>query len=351
MQKQPTRRGGACPAEELALLCEQLAIALSGGIPLHDAMDTLTDSLRDDAAAAVLSGVQERLLESGSLADALEGEPAFPQYMTAMVRIGERVGKLDEVCAKLAAYYRWEASVRQTVKGAVLYPTVLVLMMAVVIAVLLVSVLPVFQQVFAGLGMELGSAGAAAAGMTIGRVALVFTGLVLLALAATLLLLRTRARTRVMRLVSRLVPALGRANVRYSDGRLASVISMMLSAGYQLEAAMELAPAVISDEDYRAQLLRCSEALAEGTGVADALTGAGLFSTMHQKLIRFGAAAGKLDEVMARVSEDCRTEADDAVSRLISLIEPTLVAVLSLVIGGILLAVMLPLLSLLSAMG
>ncbi len=341
------------PAEETALFCEQIAMLLRAGIPLYDGVETLADSYRESRYGARFQGVYDRLVKSGSLSDAVRDAGIFPSYMCAMTAIGERAGKLDEVMGALSEYYRWEAELRASIKNAILYPVVLVLMLAVVIGILIVSVLPVFSRVFESLGVTAGSASASAMqiGMAIGTAVLVMIGVLLIALIVILLLLKSRRRTKVFGWLCRVVPPMGRAAERLSAGRFCSVLSMMLTAGYQLDAAMELAPTVVTDARYAERVRACAARMKEGVPIAEAMTEAKLFDEMHGKMVRFGSAAGQLDSVMARLKDLYMQEADDGIAALVSMIEPTLVTILSIVIGGILLSVMLPLLSILSAIG
>lgn len=244
------------PADETALFCEQIAMVLKAGIPLYDGMETLVESYGDGRYGERFRQIYEWLVKSGSLSDAVTNAGIFPRYMCAMVGIGERTGKLDEVMGALAAYYRWEAQVRGAVKNAILYPVVLVLMLAVVIAILIVSVLPVFSRVFESLGVTAGSASAAAMriGMTAGGVVLALIGLILVALVVVLLLLKSRQRNRVFDWICRVIPAIGRASQKLSAGRFCSVLSMMFTAGYNLDAAMELAAGVVDDTRYARRL-------------------------------------------------------------------------------------------------
>ena len=114
---------------------------------------------------------------------------------------------------------------------------------------------------------------------------------------------------------------------------------------------MQLAPTVVTDEKHRRQAELAQKELLAGASFADAAEKSCLFDPMHEKMIRFGTAAGKIDSVMEKLSGIYMSEADDAIHNVIAMIEPALVAVLSIVIGGILLSVMLPLLSVLSAVG
>jgi type IV pilus assembly protein PilC len=351
MQDQTTQK--TLPPDETALFCEQIAMVLKAGIPIGDGMETLANSYAGSRYGARFEGMRAALNRSGTLSAALEEAGIFPNYLLAMARIGERTGKLDEVMASLANYYQWEAQIKSSVKNAILYPSVLVMMLAVVIAILVISVLPVFQRVFDSLGLATGSPASAAMqiGVGVGKGMLVLVGVFAVVLIVIGILLRTNRRESVLALLARVIPSVRRVNARLSTARYASALSMMLAAGYPVEEAIVLAPSVVTDAKHRQQGERAAEALLGGAGFAVAAEKSGLFDPMHEKMIHFGAAAGKLDAVMEKLSGIYMTEADDAIHNVIAMIEPTLVAVLSIVIGGILLSVMLPLLSVLSAIG
>ena len=339
------------PPEETALFCEQVAMVLKAGIPLSDGMETLAKSYADSRYGARFLSIQTALEQRGSLSDALEDAHIFPKYLCAMVRIGERAGKLDDVMTALANYYQWEADIRISVKNAILYPTVLVMMLAVVIAILVISVLPVFQRVFDSLGIAASAPTAAAmrVGVGVGKGMLILVGVLAVVLVVVGILLKSSRRETVLALLSRLIPPVRRVIARLSTARYATVLSMMLGAGYPLEDAIRLSPTVITDSRFREKAELSAQKLKQGVSFADAAEASGLFDPMHEKMIRFGSAAGKLDAVMDKISGIYMQEADDATHSVVAMIEPTLVAILSIVIGGILLTVMLPLLSVLSA--
>ncbi len=189
-----------------------------------------------------------------------------------MTRIGERAGKLDEVMSSLANYYNWEAEIKASVKSAILYPTILVMMLAVVIAILVVSVLPVFQRVFDSLGLAAGSPATAAMriGVGVGKGMLVIVGIVTVLLLIVGILLKTTRRESVLALLGKLIPSVRRVNARLSTARYASVLSMMLCAGYPVEDAIQLAPTVITDARRRQRAEDSAKELLAGVSYAEA---------------------------------------------------------------------------------
>lgn len=339
--------------EELSMFCEQVGMILDAGIPLYDGMESLAKSYDGDQNGARFAGIYRTLLQNGSLSQALREAKIFPPYLIAMTGIGERSGKLDEVMTALSQYYHWEAELRASVKNAVVYPLVLILMLAAVITILVVSVLPVFARVFGGLGLSSASSQAAIMrfGMGLGRGVLIVVGVFIVLACVVALRLRTKDRERVLDRLSRVLPFVRNAREKIAAGRFANVLSIMLTSGYDISAAMELAPTVIFDADYRKRIERCAESMRGGETFVSSLIGVKLFDDVHEKMLTFGAAAGRLDTVMEKLAGVYREEADRNILRLVSLIEPTLVTVMTLVIGGILLSVTLPLLSILAAIG
>ncbi len=340
------------PPEETALLCDQIAMILSSGIPLFDGIETLCDNYKDTACGERFRTIYDKLLETGELHLALGESGLFPRYAVSMVKIGERTGRLDAVMATLSAYYTWEASVRSSIKNAILYPSVLLLMMAVVIAILVLSVLPVFSNVFAGLGAELtgSTEGLMRAGVTIGWAVLAVIGALLMIMIVLLLLTKTSKRESVLAFVSALLPPVRRARARLAAARFASVLAIMLKGGCNIDEALQLAGEVAPDEEARKRTLNCAELMQQGSSFASAVAASDIFEPIHAKMVLMGDASGKLDAAMERLAEIYQELADDSIHYLVTLIEPTLVALLSAVIGGILLSVMLPLVSILSSM-
>lgn len=334
------------------MFCAQAALLLKAGVPLHEGLDTLTDQ-GTAAGRSLMQQIADTVGETGSLYEAVQGAGVFPAYMVQMIHIGEKVGKLEEVLGALSQYYEREDKLRGAVRSAVLYPLILVLMMAVVIAVLVAAVLPVFSQVLEGLGAEISGAGAGmlAAGNVIGRCSLaVVAVLLLLMLLLIAMSLTAGGRERLVRLSARL-PFLRGVYRSIASGRFASVMSMMLSSGYSLDDALELAEGVTADPATISKIVQCREKVASGASFANALLELELFSGLHTRLIQTGERAGRLDDVMQQMAAHYEEEIDDRLSALVALVEPVLVILLSVIIGGILLSVMLPMISILSAIG
>ncbi len=345
-------RGNYLAADEVAMFCEQVALILKSGIPMYDGIEALCENYHDTRYAPIFGKINKAVKDTGNLAAAVEAAEIFPPYMVHMVRIGETTGKLDDVMEALGVYYERDSKLKASIRSAIVYPVVLVLMMAVVIGVLVSQVLPIFERVFRNLGTEMDASMTAVmnAGMIIGNVVLVIVAALIVILAIGFIVSKLGRAQQVNRLIFKIFPPIRRVMEKTSSGRFASVLSMMITAGFPISEAIALTPNVLSDDKTRAKVQRCSQALNdEGMELPKAIAAAELFEPIYNKMIQVGFYAGQMDRVMKRLSEIYEEEIDDGIRRLVGIIEPSLVALLAVVIGGILLAVMLPLASIMSS--
>jgi type IV pilus assembly protein PilC len=226
-------------------------------------------------------------------------------------------------------------------------------LMAVVVVVLVVQVLPMFSEILRNLGGDLSSASASRmnAGLGAGIFVLILAAVILIAVLTVAMLLRTRKRDGVIRFLLRAFPPLRFIADKMSASRFASVMAMLMGSGFPLDEALRMMPQVMTDREAKAKVESVATGVAGGGSFADAVEKARIFEPIHDKMIRVGILAGQTETVMDRLAEQYQDEVDDGIRHLVSAIEPTLVAVLSIVIGGILLSVMLPLASLMSSLG
>ena len=337
---------------ELSAFCSQVALILSAGLPLYDGMETLADASKDSPNADLYRKVSQVVNETGSLHAALQADDRWPNYLVEMAGIGEQTGELERVMLSLSDYYSREDRIRSAVVNAVTYPLVLSGMLVIIIAVMLWKVLPVFRQVLDSMGVGLDGTGhhMMGVGAAIGWIVLALVGLVLLSVLVVLILLRTSARPKVMAFLMRCFPSLRRITGRLGASRVASVLGMMLSSGFPTGEAFRLLPSVMTDEATTKKVENIAKKLDDGATLADSISESGLFEPLHDRMIRMGVAAGKEDQVMVRLASLYEEDVEADITRLVSIIEPTLIALLSIVIGAILLAVMLPMAGVLANM-
>ena len=336
---------------ELSSFCGQVALILEAGLPLYDGMETLAGSGTENSNTDMYVSASKGVNETGSLYDALKEDDRWPSYLVEMIGIGERSGHLERVMRGLESYYAREDRIRSSVVSAVTYPIVLSVMLVLIVFILLWKVLPVFRRVLNSMGVGMSESGSAMMkiGSAVGWIVLALVVVLLAAALVLVILSRTKYRSKVMELIQK-VPAIARLNRKLSASRVSSVLSMMLSSGFPTEEALDMTGAVISDPEAAEKVKRIRTGLDEGKTFADAISDTGLFEELHSRMIKMGCATGHEDQVLGRLSELYEEQVEEDISRLIAIIEPTLVALLAVVIGAVLLSVMLPMAGILTSL-
>ena len=337
---------------EIAAFCGQMAMVLQAGISSLEGIAILRDEANTKEDAGILTVIYDSLAETGQLSEALAAPGVFPPYFLRMCRIGEQSGQLDRVMRSLSAFYEREAGIAESIRNAVTYPMVMLVMMLVVVAVLVARVLPVFQQVFAQLGseMNLASQSLMQFGSFLNRYGLVFIIILLALVVLVLYLTRTRRGQAALSVLGERLPFSRRFSDLTASCRFAGGLSLLLSSGFSPDESISMASGLTESERFQKKLALCREKLEAGEDMSEAFTHAGIFNGVYGRMVLVAQKTGTLDEVMQDIASRCEDELDNRLAGAMSILEPTLVAILSIVTGVILLSVMLPLMGILSGM-
>lgn len=338
-------------AEELSGFCAQMAMMLNSGMPIYEGLEILEQTHSESDNAGAYTELKNAYLENGTLYEAMKQEKSWPEYLVEMTGIGESTGSLDKVMNGLSEYYGREGRIRRAVINAVTYPVVLGIMMLMILVVMIVKVLPVFQRVLGNFGVEMSDSGNAVMrmGVGIGWAMFFVVGAVVLAVLVCCLLMKLGFRDQIVNVLKKAFPPMRNIMSRIASSRVASVLSMMISAGKQLDEALEMVPRVLEDEEAAVKIAEVRKMVDNEMAFEDALAKANLFDEFHTGLIRMSCKAGCVDATMAKVAAEYEGRVESGISNLISIIEPSLVAVLSIVIGAVLLSVMLPMAGIISS--
>ncbi len=351
MSDMPQTSGGQRPlsSSELAAFCLQISIILKSGIPLHDGVSMLYEDIGDSRVRHSIKIVSDALAGNKPLYEALTKSGVFPSYLINMVRIGSESGRLEDVTAALADYYEREDSLHQSIRSAVVYPMALIMMMFIVMMVLAVKVLPVFEQVFNGLGTTMSPTAVAIMGfgLAVSRYSLILLVLAGLILGFMLYLFKTENGGRLLAKIT----SKGKFSEELSISRFTSSMALMLSSGLDTERAFHMASDVITNKNVRNKVDDCIKLIEGNSSFIDALFAVKLFPAMTTRMLSLGFRAGSLDTVMKKIANDYAELLESALIRRVSMIEPVSVAILSVIIGIILISVMLPLMSVMASIG
>ena len=269
--------------------------------------------------------------------------------MLEMVEIGEKTGNLDRVLQSLSRHYDRQAETAQSIRSAVLYPASLLCMMLLVVIVLFVKVLPIFEDVYRQLGTTMTGATAAVLrfGMSLTNhwPAIVLVMLALLAVLAVALLVEKSRRT----LKKLFIPA--RIRRLIAEERFASAMAMTVANGFDLDDALSMSAKLCDDAAMVSSIDDCRRRVSAGIGLSHAAADSGVLQGSAARLLSVGVRTGSTDMVLGDIAERTQRRVLEETECWIGRIEPTLVIVMSVLVGGILLAVMLPLAGILTTLG
>ena len=332
-------------ARELSNFFGQLGMLIHSGISVTEGLAILQDESQTDTDREIITALLTSMEETGSLTQAMETSGRFPHSSVSYIKTGEETGCLDEILNSLALHYEQEQEVSE-----VTYPLIMLGMMGIVIVVLLVKVLPVFQQVFQQMGMEMNtlSLGLLKAGSILSNYSGIFLILVVLLVGLILFLSLSEKGHIYLRNAAYHLPVFRDIPLAADYGRLAQGLSLGLKSGLTPDTSLELSAEMVSHPLILKRLEETGHLLEEGTPFYQALTDSKLFTGMEGRLISVGFQSGSADEALNQLSVKYREKAVDLISEAISIVEPTIVIILSLLVGLVLLSVMMPLLGILS---
>lgn len=337
--------------EQTGSLCTALEHLIHAGIGAADALTLLARDERDASCREMLTRMAQRVDDGASLATAIAESGSFAPYVSTLLQVGECSGKQEQTLHALAAYYNGRARLERQLRAALLYPAMLLAVLFAVLVVLLVWVLPVFNDVYAQLGSSLtGFAGGLLAFGALLRKALPVLCAVLGVAAIALLIPPLRYK-----LVMLWQQGLGDRGVhkKILSARFVQALSLGLSSGMTAREAVLLA-AQLSEGESAAFQRRCEKCLAmaeEGAGLSDALSDCDFLGPADRRLLDAGVRSGRQEQVMEDLADKLLEQGEEALQQQAGRIEPALVAVACLLIGAVLLSVMLPLMHIMTAIG
>lgn len=339
--------------EEISSLCLELSLLLHAGVGVGDAFALLMDD-SDAVYKDMISGMAKQVDEGMPLSAALKNSGCFPVYVSGLVEVGEQSGRLEEALLALSRYYEYRTRLDRRIRNALLYPAVMLLLMLLVIAVLLVKVLPIFEDVYRSLGGRL--TGVAGGLLTLGRMldrAMPVLWLFLAVLVVFLALFAAVSSFR-MKVLTWWRGIWGDKGIsrQMNTARLAQAISMGMASGMSLEESVTLAAGLVEDIAGAADRCKdCRTRLEQGETQGNALRDSGLLPAASCHLLELGLKSGSGERSMEKIAGDMAENSEAALEEAVSRVEPALVLVCSALVGLILLSVMLPLMHIISAIG
>ena len=338
---------------EIAAFCRQAYLIFQAGITPSEGMDILKVDTLSKEGREILDTIRISCSNGNHFYQALEETLVFPKYVIGLIKLGEESGTTDEVLLSLAEYYERETDISDGIRSALTYPLIMIVMMILIIIVLISKVLPIFRQVFAQLGTQmtpfaekLMSIGSSLSKYAIG-IALIILGFVIL----LAILNRMSFFNKKFRKFFSKFPLTRDFYENIAAGRVASGMYLAYSSGMDTFQSLEMISELVENENMEIKLKLVSEEISNRSTLPEAFAKAKIFSNLYSKMLSVGFVSGNVDTIMLQIARHYEKATDKQLRKLLSILEPTLVIFLSVVVGIILLSVLLPLMGIMSSIG
>lgn len=330
---------------DVIIFCRQFSTMIDAGLPLLQCLDILQAQQENPTFKKQLKSIKESVETGETFADALAKFPkVFDELFVNMVAAGEAGGILDIILRRLSTYMEKMAKLKKQVKGAMTYPAITLAIAVIVVGVLLVFVIPVFSQMFEGMGQAL--PGPTLMVVNMSDFAIKYIVHIIVGIATLLFLIRRVYGTKKGRiLMDDLVlklPIFGILIKKVAVAKFTRTMGTMMSSGVSILEALDIVGKTAGNKTVEFAIGDVKVGIAEGRSMADPLLESGVFPSMVCSMISVGESTGALDAMLGKIADFYDEEVDQAVQNLTDLIEPFMLVFLGTVIGGLVIAMYLP---------
>ncbi len=340
------RRGKKVGLDDLVVFTRQMAVIVNAGLPLIEGLNILGEQMENATFRDVIKQIEKDVEGGSTLTDAMAKHPRiFSTLYVNLVKAGEASGMLDEILVQLAVYIEKAASLQRKVKSATIYPSIVVSVAVIVVSVLMVVVIPVFKSIFDDFKAELPLPTKVL--ITIsefmrayifyligGAVAFIFT---------VIKILRTRAgRMKFDHMLLRM-PVFGEIFRKVAVAKFSRTFSTLLRSGVNILVSLEIVAKTSGNMVIEQAIDNMRMSIKEGESIAGPLKASGVFPPMVVRMIDVGERTGSLDEMLQKIADFYEDQVDVAVGGLTQLLEPVMIVFLGVVVGGIVIAMFMPL--------
>jgi len=346
--------GGKVPPQLVAIFTRQFSVMIDAGLPLVQCLEILAGQQEHKVFKRGLIQIRQDVESGSSLADAMRKHPKiFNDLYTNMVAAGEAGGILDTILQRLAQYIEKAVKLNSQVKSAMIYPVSVISIAIIVVAIILWKVIPVFASLFKGLGAEL-------PGPTLFVIALSnfisdYWWLIIITSVATVYSLRRYHNTykgkRVLDGLLLKTPVLGMLLRKIAVARFCRTLSTLTASGVPILDGLTITARTAGNSVIEDAIMATRKSVEEGKTISEPLGDTDVFPTMVVQMIAVGEQTGALDTMLSKIADFYEDEVDNAVAGLMKLLEPVLISFLGVAIGGIVIAMYMPMFTLIGKVG
>ncbi|HUG02341.1 MAG TPA: type II secretion system F family protein [Longimicrobiales bacterium] len=344
--------GTGIKTRDIVIFTRQFATMINAGLPLVQSLDILAKQTENKYLAEVIAGVLHEVESGNTLADSMRNHPkVFTDLFVNMVAAGEAGGILDVILLRLATFLEKADALKRKIKGAMIYPGVILGVAISAVAILLIFVIPTFQTMFEAAGVPLPMPTQIVIGMSAFLQA--YWWAVLLGIAATVVMIRTSYKTdsgelAIDRFLLRM-PILGNLLRKGAVARFTRTLGTLVASGVSILDGLEITARTAGNRVIHDAVMRSRTSIAGGETIAEPLRQSAVFPPMVIQMINVGEQTGGLDEMLTKIADFYDEEVDAAVEALLSAMEPIMIVVLGTVVGGMIVAMYLPIFDMINA--
>ena len=346
LKKQKVGGGGSITEKDIALFTRQLATMVKSGVPLLQAFEIVGKGARNPAIGKLLYDIKADVETGSNLGNAFRKYPLyFDDLFCNLVAAGEQAGILDSLLERLAIYKEKTLAIKAKIKGAMFYPVSILVVAFIITAVIMIFVVPAFKEVFSSFGGNLPAPTMIVVGISDFFVAnwfFIFGGVFGAVYVMKEAFRRSRALQIMVDKVSLKIPVFGDLLVKSAIARWTRTLSTMFAAGVPLVEALDSVGGASGNYVYQTATKQIQNQVMTGTNLTSAMEDAEIFPTMVVQMVQIGEESGQLDGMLGKVADFFEAEVDDAVDALASLMEPMIMVFLGGLIGGLVVAMYLP---------
>jgi len=345
-------KSGGIKLDDLVIFARQMATLVAAGIPLIQSLDILGDQVDKEQFRVVLQRMHADVQTGRSFSEAMQSHPKiFSPLFIHMVRAGETSGKLQEILDRVAHYFEKSSALQKKVKSALMYPLVVSIMAFAITFLMLAFVIPKFASIFDGLGAKLPAPTQIL--IYISNYLAANWWWIIALLVGSIFLFRKFISSPVGRLpwdsFTLRMPVFGEIVMKVAVSKFARTLSTLVRSGVAILAALEIVSKTSGNARIEKVITDLMGSVKRGESISGPLDKSGIFPSMVVRMIAIGEETGELEEMLTKIADFYDSQVDTAVSGLTSLIEPLIIGFLGVVIGGIVIALFLPILTLTQA--
>jgi len=338
----------------IAIFTRQLATMIDAGLPLVQSMESLSSQQESKVFKNILREIREDVEGGSTFAGALKKYPGtFNELYTNLVVAGEEGGILDNILNRLANYIEKSEALKKKVKSALIYPATIVGVAVVVVMILMIFVIPVFETMFksGGQNLPLPTLIVVTISKLIKKYVIIFIPAMILLFFMLKKYYKTQNGKAVLDRLLLKLPVFGSLFKKIAVARFSRTLGTLVSSGVPILDGLSIVSRTAGNRTIETAILDARASIREGETIAEPLSRSGLFPPMVIQMISVGESTGALDSMLSKIADFFEEEVDIAVTNLTSLLEPLLMVFLGVVIGGVVIAMYLPIFQMASAVG